>query len=100
MRELSAAPFHASERASRMDMELYNEFQRNAANDFRDMKAAQSKVQTQKDVMDLSTRQLMKSVVWPPTKKAKFIPIPKDLPDGSLYDLNIGVMILFRKKLS
>lgn len=29
----------------------------------------------------------MKIVVWLPTKKAKIIPIPKDLPAGSLDDL-------------
>ncbi|KAK1413195.1 hypothetical protein QVD17_34966 [Tagetes erecta] len=84
LREISKALFHALDKCSRKWWELYKEIQRQAANNFRDMKTAQSKVRTHKDVMDPSTGQPMKTVVWPPTKKATIIPIPMNLPDGSL----------------
>ncbi|KAK1411445.1 hypothetical protein QVD17_37994 [Tagetes erecta] len=85
--DLNAAPFHAPKTTSRRGLELHNEFQRRATNDFRDMKPAQCKIRSHKYVMDPSIGQPIKIVVWPPTKKAKIIPIPKDLPDESLDDL-------------
>lgn len=56
-------------------MELYNEIQKQAANGFKDMKTARSKVSTHKDVMDPSTGPI-KTIMQLPTKKAKIIPIP------------------------
>ncbi|KAK1430098.1 hypothetical protein QVD17_12608 [Tagetes erecta] len=49
-----------------------------------DMVTAASGVRTHKDVVDPSTGEPLKIVMWPPTQKAKVIPLPVNLHDGSL----------------
>ena len=86
LRELSEAPFHAFGADTQRGYNLYNALLREAATNFKDMVTAASGVRTHKDVIDPSTGKPLKTVVWPPTQKAKVIPLPADLHDGSLSD--------------
>ncbi|MFS7997552.1 hypothetical protein Hanom_Chr12g01143101 [Helianthus anomalus] len=50
------------------------------------MNLQKSFIKVYKDVIDPSTNKPQKTVMWPPTKQTKTIPLLKDLPDNSLHE--------------
>ncbi|MFS7967195.1 hypothetical protein Hanom_Chr09g00782961 [Helianthus anomalus] len=50
------------------------------------MNLQKSFVKVHKDVIDPSTNKPLNTVMWPPAKRAKTVPLPKDLPDNCLHE--------------
>ncbi|MFS7979343.1 hypothetical protein Hanom_Chr10g00926231 [Helianthus anomalus] len=65
---------------------FYNKLQKQAQVNFKDMNLVQSFIRVHEDVIDPSTNQQLKTVMWPPTKQTNTVPLLKDLPDNSLKD--------------
>ncbi|MFS7912208.1 hypothetical protein Hanom_Chr02g00127211 [Helianthus anomalus] len=55
-------------------------------NEFPNLKTAESCERWHPEVIKIATGEQVKSVIWPPTAKAKTIPLSKHLPDDSLED--------------
>ncbi|MFS8001912.1 hypothetical protein Hanom_Chr13g01195871 [Helianthus anomalus] len=51
------------------------------------MKLAQSFIVEHEDVLDSATNKTLKTVMWPPTKQTKIVPLLKELPENNLRDL-------------
>ncbi|KAJ0788354.1 hypothetical protein HanPI659440_Chr05g0190741 [Helianthus annuus] len=51
------------------------------------MKLAKSFPLEHEDVLDPATNKPFTTVMWPPTKQSKIVPLWKELPDNSLKDL-------------
>ncbi|CAH1416304.1 unnamed protein product [Lactuca virosa] len=62
-----------------------------AKNNFEGLKIASSFTKKAKDVIDPRTNKTMVNVMWPPTKQAKRIPLPKRLPEGTLDKIQFWV---------
>ncbi|KAF5758696.1 hypothetical protein HanRHA438_Chr16g0744811 [Helianthus annuus] len=75
--ELSRAPCHDQYRDynCKIGCNFYNKLQRQALVNFKDMNLAQSFIKVHEDVIDPSTNQPLKTVMWPPTTQAKTIPL-------------------------
>ncbi|MFS7944371.1 hypothetical protein Hanom_Chr06g00511341 [Helianthus anomalus] len=89
LRELSRAPYHdqCRDHNCKIGWNFYNKLQKQVQVNLRDMNLAQSFIRVHEDVLDPSTNQPLKIVMWPPTKQTKTIPLLKELPDNSLKDL-------------
>ncbi|XP_023753762.1 uncharacterized protein LOC111902120 [Lactuca sativa] len=74
-------------------------------NNFEDLKIASSFIKKAKGFIDPRTNKTLVNVVFPPTKQAKRIPLPKHLPEGTLdiiqfwvYDEAIAYVVIKLKK--
>ncbi|KAM0002607.1 hypothetical protein Hdeb2414_s0320g00866671 [Helianthus debilis subsp. tardiflorus] len=89
LRELSKAFYHdqCRDHNCKIGWNFFNKLQQQARVNFKDMKLAQLFVLEHEDVLDPSTNKPFKTVMWPPTKQTKNVPLLKELPDNSLKDL-------------
>lgn len=88
--ELANAHFHNPSndpRGTNFKLFLENQVKRK----FDGMKTAESFVKKAKDVIDPKANKSMKTVMWPPTKQMKEIPIIQHFRDGSLQDMEYWV---------
>ncbi|CAI9283745.1 unnamed protein product [Lactuca saligna] len=88
--ELIHAPFHNPTNDT-MAWYFKNFLEIKAKNNFEDLKIALSFTKKAKDVIDPRTNKTMVNVMWPPTKQAKRIPLPKCLPGGTLDTIQLWV---------
>ncbi|KAM0000678.1 hypothetical protein Hdeb2414_s0012g00384611 [Helianthus debilis subsp. tardiflorus] len=89
LRELSRAPYHDQTTSLhyKIGWNFYNRLQQQDKVNFNDMKLAESFLLEYEDVLDPSTNKPFTTVIWPPTKQNKTVPLLKELPNNSLKDL-------------
>nr|KAJ0193794.1 hypothetical protein LSAT_V11C800400860 [Lactuca sativa] len=81
--ELIHTHFH-NPTSDTMAWSFKNFLETKAKNNFEGLKIASSFTKKAKGVIDPRTNKTLVNVMWPPTKQAKRIPLPKHLPEGTL----------------
>ncbi|CAI9281522.1 unnamed protein product [Lactuca saligna] len=88
--ELIHAPFHNLTNDT-MALSFKNFLEIKSKNNFEDLKTTSLFTKKAKGVIDPCTNKTMVNVMWPPTKQAKRIRLPKCLPEGSLDTIQYWV---------
>ncbi|MFS7934930.1 hypothetical protein Hanom_Chr05g00397461 [Helianthus anomalus] len=73
-------------------MEFFNILQQQEKVNFNDTKLAKSFPLEHEDVLDPATNKSFTTMMWPPTKQSKTVPLLKELPDNSLKDLQFWMV--------
>ncbi|MFS7962227.1 hypothetical protein Hanom_Chr08g00724191 [Helianthus anomalus] len=89
LRELTRDPYHDQTTSLhyKIGWNFFNRLQQQAKVNFKYMNLAESFLLEHEDILDPAINKLFMTVMWPPMKQTKTVPLLKELPDNNLKDL-------------